>query len=158
MPHQLQRDQTSGVAGIDRNFLFHSRVGMEWPTRRKSKPEALSFGRGRRRPKTLGEVAYTKIEGPFQPDPNGMRYFMAFIEEGTHDKRVVALNTRNVAAETAGHCFDQMLREDVSVKCISGDVTGELGRSGFFREVLAERGVRWRSSVPRTQQSDGIAA
>ena len=50
-----------------------------------------------------------------------------------------------------------MAWEGVAIKCISGDGAGELGRSVKFQRMLADRGIRWRSSPPRTPQSNGIA-
>ena len=130
---------------------------MKCSTCRESKSEALSYARGGRSPKTVGEVVHTDIEGPFRPDVNGMKYFIVFVEEASRDKRVIALKSRDNAVDAASHYLDQMLREGVSVKCLSGDGAGELGRSGKFLRMLTERGIRWRSSPPRTQQSNGIA-
>ena len=50
-----------------------------------------------------------------------------------------------------------MARERLAVKCISGDGVDELGCSVKFHRMFANRGGRWRSSPPRTPQSNGIA-
>lgn len=86
-----------------------------------------------------------------------MRYFIVFVDEATRDKPGVSLRTRDEAVEATGHHLDQMLRYGVSDKCISGDDPGELGRSGKFLKMLAERGFWWGLYPPRTSQSYGIA-
>ena len=50
-----------------------------------------------------------------------------------------------------------MAREGVAIKCMSGDGVGELGRSVKFQRMLANQGIEWRSSPPRTPQCNGIA-
>ena len=124
---------------------------------RECKSQALSYARGGRSPKTPGEVIHTDLEGPFHPDVTGMKYFQVFVDEATRDKRVVGLKTRDAATDATANYIDEMAREGLAVKCISGDGAGELGRSGKFQRMLANRGVRWRSSPPRTPQSNGIA-
>ena len=90
----------------------------------ESKSEALSYGRDGRSPKTLGEVVHTDIEGPFQLDVNGMRELIVLLEDDSRDKRVVALKAPDAAVQAMGHFLDQMLREEKSVKWISGDGGG----------------------------------
>lgn len=82
---------------------------------------------------------------------------MVFIVESSHGKRVVALKTRDAAVKAAGHYLNQLQREGVLAKRISGDGARELGRSGKCSRKLAERGVRWWSSDSCTPQSAGIA-
>ena len=104
-----------------------------------------------------GEMIRTNLEGPFHPDITGMKYFQVFVDEATRDKRVRGLKTKDSATDATAHYIDEMAREGVAVKCISGDGAGELGRSVKFQRMLANRGIRWRSSPPRTPQSNGIA-
>ena len=124
---------------------------------RECKSQALSYGRGGRSPKMPGEIIHTDLEGPFHPDITGMKYFQVFVDEATRDKRVRGSKTKDSATDATGHYIDEMAREGVAVKCISGDGAGELGRSVKFQRMLANRGIRWRSSPPRTPQSNGIA-
>ncbi|CAM9887930.1 unnamed protein product [Choristocarpus tenellus] len=70
---------------------------------------------------------------------------------------VYGLETKNEATEATAAYIDQMTREGIPVKCISGDGAGELGRSVKFQRTLANNGTRWRKCPPRTPQSNGIA-
>ncbi|CAN0458939.1 unnamed protein product [Discosporangium mesarthrocarpum] len=122
---------------------------------KECKAEALSYGRGGRSPKTIGEVVYTDLEGPFNADVTGMRYFQVFVDEVSRDKRVFGLKTKDTAAAATTAYLDNMAR-GVPVKCISGDGAGELARSVRFQRMLADRGIKWRKSPPYTPQSNGI--
>ena len=122
---------------------------------REFKSQALSYARSGRSPKPPGEVIYTDLEGPFHLDVTGMKYFPVFVDETTRDKRIVGLRTRYPATDATAYYIDEIAREGLAVKCISGDGAGELGRSVKFQCMLANRGVRWRSSPPRTPQSNG---
>ncbi|CAM9550179.1 unnamed protein product, partial [Sphacelaria rigidula] len=49
-----------------------------------------------------------------------------------------------------------MALERMTIKCISGDGAGKLGWSVKYQRMLANRGIKWRCSPPRTSQSYGI--
>ncbi|CAM9685456.1 unnamed protein product, partial [Choristocarpus tenellus] len=78
-------------------------------------------------------------------------------DNSSRDKRVYGLKTKNSATDSTAAYIDQMAREGIPVKCISGDGAGELGRSMKFQRMLANNGTRRRKSPPRTLQSNGIA-
>ncbi|CAN0455718.1 unnamed protein product, partial [Discosporangium mesarthrocarpum] len=120
---------------------------------KECKAEALSYGRGGRSPKTIGEVLHTDLEGPFNADVTGMRYFQVFMDEASRHKRVFGLKTKDAAAAATTAYLDDMTREG----CISGDGAGELARSVRFQRMLADRAIKWRKSPPYTPQSNGIA-
>lgn len=103
----------------------------------------------------MGEVIHTVIEGPFQPDVNGIRHAIMFAEGSNRDKRVVPLKPGDTAVEATGHNLDQMLCEGLSVKCISGDGAGKIGTSGKSPKMLVGRWVRWRSSPPEYLRATG---
>lgn len=107
---------------------------------RESKSGACSYERGGTTPKMLGEVVHTDIEGSFRLDVNGIIYFLVSVDETSREKVVVALRTRDAAIEATDHCFDQIIRGGMSVKCINGGGAGELGRSSKVFKILAERG------------------
>ncbi|CAN0051008.1 unnamed protein product, partial [Choristocarpus tenellus] len=123
---------------------------LQCETCKECKSEALSYQRGGRTPKQPGEVVHT--------DWRDHQYFQVFVDESSRDKRVYGLKTKNAATDATAAYIDQMAREGIPVKCISGDGAGELGRSvKFQRMMLANNGTRWRKSPPRTPQSNGIA-
>lgn len=93
----------------------------------------------------------------FHGDVNNMKCFQVFVDEATHDKRVRGLKTRDTAANTTADYIDKMAREKKATKCISGNGAGELGIFVKFQRMLEDRGIRWRSSLPWTPQSDGTA-
>ena len=124
---------------------------------RECKPQALSYEIGGRVSKTPAEVIHTNPERPFHPDVTGMKYFQVFVDDATRDKRIRGLKTRDAAADATANDIDEMAREGVAIKCISGDGAGELGKSVKFQRMLADRGIRWISSPPRTPQYNGIA-
>ncbi|CAM9556873.1 unnamed protein product [Sphacelaria rigidula] len=123
---------------------------------KECKSEALSYGRGGRSPRAPGEVVHIDLEGPFHANVTGMKYFQVFVDETSRGKHVVGLKTRDVATVATGAYIDEMAREGVVIKCISGDGAGELGRSVKFQRMLTNRGIKWRNSPPRTPQSNGI--
>ncbi|CAN0497107.1 unnamed protein product [Discosporangium mesarthrocarpum] len=123
---------------------------------KECKSEALSYGRRGRSPKTIGEVVHTDLKGPFTPDVTGMKYFQVFVDEASRDKRVIGLKRRDAATDATASYIDDMARDGVVVKCISGDGAGELGRSVKFQRMLVNKGIRWRKSPPRTLQSNRI--
>ncbi|CAN0439419.1 unnamed protein product [Discosporangium mesarthrocarpum] len=123
---------------------------------KECKAEALSYGRGGRSPKRIGEVVHTDLEGPFNADVTGMRYFLVFVDEASRHKRVFELTTKDAAAAATTAYLDDMAR-GVPVTCISGDGAGELARSVRFQRMLADQGIKWRKSPPYTPQSNGIA-
>ncbi|CAM9404629.1 unnamed protein product [Sphacelaria rigidula] len=86
-----------------------------------------------------------------------MKSFQVFVDEASRDKRVVGLKTRDAATDATGAYIDEMARQGVAIKCISGDDAGELGRSVKFQRMLNNRGIKWRTSLPRTPQSNEIA-
>ena len=87
----------------------------------------------------------------------GNRYFQVVVDEASRDKRVRGLKTRDAAVDATADLVDELAREDVAVKCISGDGAGEFGKSVKFQRMVADRGIKWRSSPPTTPQSNGIA-
>lgn len=115
--------------------------------------EALSFGRGGTSPKTPGEVMHTDLEGPFRADVLGMKYFQVFVDEASTEKHVVGLKTRDAAVDATAAYIDDMARDGITVKCISGDGAGELGWSAKFLRMLANRETKWRGSPLRKFQS-----
>ena len=119
--------------------------------------EALSYGRGGKSLKVPGDVVRTDLEGPSHADVTGMKYFQVFVDEASRDKYVVGLKIRDAAIDATGVYIDEMAREGVAIKCMSGDGAGELGRPVKFQRMLANRGIKWRNSPPRTPQSNGIA-
>ncbi|CAM9965350.1 unnamed protein product, partial [Choristocarpus tenellus] len=121
------------------------------------KSEALSYARGGCSPKTVGEVVHTELEGPFNPDVTGMKYFQVFVDEASREKRVIGLRTKDAATMATAAYIDEMVREGVVVRCISGDGAGEFGRRVRFQRMLTERSVKWRKTPPRTPQSNEIA-
>ena len=68
----------------------------------------------------------------------------------------VGLKTRDPATDATGVYIEKKAREGVAIKCMSGDGAGELGRSVKFQRMLANRGIKWHNSPPRTPQSNGI--
>ncbi|CAM9397444.1 unnamed protein product, partial [Choristocarpus tenellus] len=124
---------------------------------KECKSEALIYARGGRSAKTVGEVVHTDMEGTFDPDVTGMKYFQLFVDEASREKRVIGLRTKDATTATTAAYIDEMAQEGVVVRCISGDGAGEFGRSIKFQRMLTERGVKWRKSPLRTPQSNGIA-
>ncbi|CAM9301783.1 unnamed protein product, partial [Sphacelaria rigidula] len=124
---------------------------------KECKSETLSYGRGGRSSKAPGEVVHTDLEGHFHADVTGMKYFQVFVDEASRDKHVAGLEKRDAANDATGAYIDEMIREEVPIKCISGDGTGELGRSIKSQRMLTNRGIKYRNSPPRTPQSIGIA-
>ena len=129
---------------------------MRYSVCRECKSQVLSYARGGRSPKPPREVIHTDLEGPFHPDVTGMKYFQMCVDEATRDRHIVGLKTRGTATGATTNYINEMAPEALAVKCISGDGAGELGRSVKFQRMLANRGVRWRSSPPRMPQSNGI--
>ena len=123
---------------------------------RECKSRALSYGKGGRSPKTPGEVIHANLERPFHPDVAGMKHFQVFVDEAIRDKHIRGLETRGAAVDATANYNGEKAREGVAIKCISGDRAGELGRSVKFQRMLADRGVKGRSSPPRTSQSNAI--
>ncbi|CAN0014305.1 unnamed protein product [Choristocarpus tenellus] len=130
---------------------------LQCETCKECKSEALSYQRGGRTPKQPGEVVHTDLAGPFKADITDHQYFQVFVDESSRDKRVYGLKTNYAVTDATAAYIDQMAREGIPVKCISGDGAGELGRSVNFQRMLANNGIRWRKSPPRTPQSNGIA-
>ncbi|CAM9813240.1 unnamed protein product [Choristocarpus tenellus] len=130
---------------------------LQCETCKEYKSEALSYQRGGRTPKQPGEVVHTNLAGPFKVDITGHQYFQVYVDESNRDKRVYGLKTNNTATDATAAYIDQMAREGIPVKCISGDGAGELGRSVKFQGMLVNNGTQWRKSPPRTPQSNGIA-
>ncbi|CAM9205458.1 unnamed protein product [Choristocarpus tenellus] len=97
------------------------------------------------------------MEGPFDTDVTGMKYFQVFMDEASREKRVIGLRSKDAATAATAAYIDKMTREGVVVRCISGDGAGEFGRSVKFQHILTERGVKSRKSPPHTPQSNGIA-
>ncbi|CAN0444337.1 unnamed protein product, partial [Discosporangium mesarthrocarpum] len=106
---------------------------------KECKSEALSYGPGGRSPKTIGEVVHTDLEEPFTPDVTWMKYVQVFVDEGSRDKRVIGLKTRDAATDATASYLDDMARDGVVAKCISGDGAGELGRSVKFQRMLVNK-------------------
>lgn len=50
-----------------------------------------------------------------------------------------------------------MAEEGIAIKCIRKDGDRELGGSVMFQHMLLDWEVRWRISLPRAAQSNGIA-
>ncbi|CAM9331837.1 unnamed protein product, partial [Choristocarpus tenellus] len=94
------------------------------------------------------------MEGPFDLDVTGMKYFQVFVDEASREKRVIGRRTKDAATVATVAYIDKMARDGVVVKCISGDGSGEFGRGVSFQHLLTERGVKWRKSPPRTPQSN----
>lgn len=94
--------------------------------------QAPLYGRVRQSSATLGE-ATTSIWGEFSR--GGQQE-----EDATHDKRVKGLKTRDAAAYTTADYIDKMTREEMTIKCISGEEAGELGESDEVHRVLVDRG------------------
>ena len=51
----------------------------------------------------------------------GMKCFQVFVHEATRDKRIRGLKTRDAPADAMANDIDDMAREGVAIKCISGD-------------------------------------
>ncbi|CAM9595221.1 unnamed protein product [Sphacelaria rigidula] len=96
---------------------------------KECKSEALSYGRGSRSPKAPREIVHTGLQGPFHADTTGMKHFYVFVDEVSRDKHAVGLNTRDAATDDTGAYIDEMAREGVAIKCISGDGAKGLGQS-----------------------------
>ena len=113
----------------------------------------------KRRPtsETPGEVIHTDLEGPFHPDVTGNKYFQVFVHEANRDKRIQGLKIRCAAADATANYNDEMAWKGATIKRINGDGAGELERSVKFQRMLADRGIKCRSSPPRTPQSHGVA-
>ncbi|CAN0016909.1 unnamed protein product, partial [Sphacelaria rigidula] len=124
---------------------------------KECKSETLSYGRGGRSPEAPDKVVHTDLEAPFHADVTGMKYLQVAVDEASRDKHAVGLKTRDAITDATGTYIDEMAREGVAIKCISGDGDGELGRSVKSQRMLTNRGIKWRSSPPRTPQSNGIA-
>lgn len=52
---------------------------------------------------------------------------------------------------------DETPREGMAIKCIVGDGAEELGISVRFQRMLTDRGIRRKSSAPRTPNSGEVA-
>ncbi|CAM9615475.1 unnamed protein product, partial [Choristocarpus tenellus] len=100
----------------------------------------------------------TDLEGPFDPDVMGMKYFQVFVDEASREKCVMGLRTKDAATAATAAYIDEMAREGVVERCISGDGAGEFRRSVRFQCMLTERGVKWHKTPPRTPQTNGISA
>lgn len=74
-----------------------------------------------------GEVVHTDIEGPFNNDLVGFKWFQFFVDKASREKRVVRLETRDAAVDATVRYIDDMAREGVAVKCIPGDGAIETG-------------------------------
>lgn len=96
------------------------------------KPQALSYGRDGRNPKTSMELMYTDLEGSFHWDVTEMKNFQVFTDENTRDECVRRLMTRDVAVNTTAGYIEEMAREGMEIKCINGDRAGEHERSTSF--------------------------
>lgn len=57
-----------------------------------------------------------------------MWYFQVLVNEASRDEGDGAPKARDASVQAARHYLDQTLREEVAVKCISGDGAEELGR------------------------------
>ena len=60
-----------------------------------------------------------------------MKYFQVFVDEASRDKHVVGLKTRDAATDATGVYIDEMTREGVAIKCMSGDGANLDGQSNF---------------------------
>lgn len=67
---------------------------------------------------------------------------MVFVDESSDDRRPVALKTRDAAVEATCHYLDQVPRVRVSVRYMSVNVAGELGRPGKSLKMLLGREMR----------------
>lgn len=77
-----------------------------------------------------------------------MIYFQLFMVEATQDKRVVQVEMPNY--------IDDMTPDDLSIKYFSGDGGGELKCFAKVQGMLANRGIKWRFSLPCRPQRNGI--
>ncbi|CAM9868982.1 unnamed protein product, partial [Sphacelaria rigidula] len=124
---------------------------------RKESPKRSATAAAAGVPKAPGEVVHSDLEEPFHADVTGMKYFQVFVDGASRDKHVVGIKTQDAATDATGAYIDEMAREGVAIKCISGDDAGELGRSVEFQGMLTNRGTKWRNSPLRTPRCNGFA-
>lgn len=88
-----------------------------------------------------------------------MKDLQSCVDDVSHDERVVALKTRNIAVQATGHHLNRKLRDKVSAKCISGHGTGELLRLGeFLRIVTRERNQMAKLTAPSASKQQHCGA
>ena len=104
--------------------------------------QALSYGREGRSPKTPREIIHTDLERRFLADITGIKYFQVFVGEATRDKRVPGLKTRDVSNSSTADYIDRMTRVGMTIKCISEDGAGDVGRSVKAQAMVVDRGIR----------------
>lgn len=119
---------------------------------RLSKSEALSYGRGGRSPRTLGELVSAEAEASFRVDVMGMKYFQFSTDEASRDQDVIGLETQGSITDATEAYIYEMARERVAIKCASGDGAGELGLSVELQRMLTDRGIIF----PVRSQSGGV--
>ncbi len=89
---------------------------------------------------------------PFEPDKNGYKYLMVFIDEATRFKNAMGLTNKGDVYTVLKRYIEGIQIPGITVECIRGDGAGELGRSRMFRQELKNLGLRWESSPPYTYQ------
>ena len=124
---------------------------------KESKSTALSFQRGTRSPKQPGEMLHTDLSGPHPMDVNGLRYYIVFVDEATRYKHVAGLHSKDEAAAATADCIDMFRRYGITIRTVTGDGAGELGRSHAFMQVLTGKAVNWRTAAPLSPSQNGIA-
>ncbi len=139
--------KVKGLKNIDE---FNCRICKE------SKSTTPHYQRGTRSIKRPGEVIHVDLVGPFEPDMNGYKYMMVFVDEATRLKSVLGLRNRGDTHKLLKTYTEGMQLSGVMVDCIRGDGAGELGRSRMFRQELKNLALRWESSPPYTHQQQGL--
>ena len=67
-------------------------------------------------------MIHADLEEPLHPDVTGMKYFQVSVDEATRDRRIRGLKTQDATADATANYIDEMARERVAIKCISGYV------------------------------------
>ncbi len=138
---------TTGTKGIDN---FNRRICKE------TKSTTPHYQRGTRSIKQPGEVVHVDLVGSFEPDMNGYKQMMVFIDEATRFKSVLGLKNRGDTHKLLKNYTEDMQLAGVTVDCIRGDGAGELGRSRIFRQELKNLALKLESSPPYTHQQQGL--
>ncbi len=123
---------------------------------KEAKSTVPHYQRGTRSIKIPGEIVHVDLVGPFEPDMNGYKHMVVFIDEASRFKNVFGLKNKGDVHKILKIYIRGMQTSGVNVNCIRGDGAGELGRSKIFRQELRNLGLQWESSPPYTHQQQGL--